>query len=206
MKWFLITMLIIAVLLVLFSLWQNKLPTEAVGDMVTGVVSDDPQSLADAAGVDLETYSLARVGQSEEGLSSDRAKIAVMYACKHHADAKGTTITDIVTKGNPKRSDYTEANGRYGRQGIHPYCSSIAAPKSGTLALAAAVLNGSVADETQGAQYWDNPHTQDILATANPKNPDTGEGYYTSAQIAEKRIAKGNKLVTISGIGTRFWV
>jgi hypothetical protein len=206
MKWFLITMLIIGILLALFSLWQNKNPVEAVGDMIAGVVSDDPQTLANEEGVDVDTYSLARVGQSEEGMSSAKAKIAVMYACKHHADAKGQSITEVVTKGNPKRSDYAEANGRYGRQGIHPYCSTIAAPTSSTIALAISVMTGAVTDETQGAQYFDNPISQDALAMANPKNQETGTGYYTSEQIAERRIAKGGQLVTIPGVSTRFWL
>jgi hypothetical protein len=174
-------------------------------ELVKGVVPEEPQTLADAAGVDLETYSLARVMQSEEGLSSDRAKIAVGYATINHSRRTGKTITDIVTRGNPKRSDYVVANGRYGRQGIHPYCSTIAAPTSHTIELAQSVIDGIADDETDGAQWWDNPHTQDVLHLAQPKDPVTGTGYYSSAEIAEKRQAKGARLVTIDGIGTRFW-
>ena len=174
-------------------------------DFASGSTYVDPQTLADAAGVDLETYSLARVGQSEEGLSSDRAKIAVMYAVKNHAAKSFKTITEVVTAGNKKRSDYDQVNGYYGRQGIHPYCSSIAAPTTNTLSLAASVMDGSALDETQGAQWFDNPHTQDVLALANPKDVATGKGYYTSEQIAARRIAKGATLVTIDGISTRFW-
>lgn len=197
--------LLIAALVLLFSLWQHKLPDSAIMDFVDGVVSDDPQTLADASGYALDVYSLARVGQSEEGLSSDRAKIAVMYACKNHALRQFKTITAIVTKGNPKRSDYALANGRYGRQGIHPYCTTIASPTANTLALAQQVYDGTADDETQGAQWFDNPHTQDVLALAKPKNETTGEGYYTSAQIAERRISKGATMVVIDGISTRFW-
>ena len=193
-------------LTLIFSLWQHKYPPQAVLEMFSGIVNDDPQTLADAAGVDLDTYSLARVGQSEEGISSDRAKIAVMYACKNHADRTGKSITEIVTQGNPKRSDYASANGHYGRQGIHPYCTTIAAPTANTIALAQSVMDGTATDETQGAQWWDNPLAQDALALAYPKDPATGKGYYTSEQIAERRQAKGAKLVTIDGVSTRFWV
>ena len=71
----------IAVALVLFTWWQHKWnPGVAMLEFTKGIVTTDPQVLADKAGVDLEIYSLARVGQSEEGLSSDRAKIAVMFA------------------------------------------------------------------------------------------------------------------------------
>jgi hypothetical protein len=174
-------------------------------EMIKGIVYDDPQTLADGVGIDLDTYTLARIAQSEEGLSSDRAKIAVMYAAKNHASKQGKSITSIATRGNSERTDYAEANGRYGRQGIHPYCSTIAAPTVHTIALALAVADGTALDETQDAQWWDNPHTQDVLATAYPKNATTGKGYYTSDQIAERRIAKGATLVNIDGISTRFW-
>jgi hypothetical protein len=197
--------LLIAALVLLFSLWQHKLPQDAIMDFASGTTGVDPQVLADAAGVDVETYSLARVGQSEEGLSSDRAKTAVMYAVKNHAARSFKTITAVVTAGSKKRSDYDAVNGYYGRQGIHPYCSSIAAPTANTLALAAAVMDGSANDETQGAQWFDNPHTQDLLALANPKDATTGTGYYTSAEIAARRIKKGATLVTIDGVSTRFW-
>ena len=200
-------LLFLLIVLFLFTLWQHKLPNPhtAVIDMIKGIVADDPQTLADKAGIDLETYSLARVGQSEEGLSSDRAKIAVMYATKNHASKTGKSITTVVTRGNPKRSDYVAANGHYGRQGIHPYCSTIAAPTANTLSLAQQVINSEVEDETQDAQWFDNPHYQDVLALANPKNPSTGKGYYTSAQIAERRQEKGATMVLIDGVSTRFW-
>ena len=71
--------------------------------------------------------------------------------------------------------------------------------------LAQNVLDGSAADETQGAQWWDNPRAQDALALANPKDEATGKGYYTSEQIKAKREAKRAKMVTIPGVSTRFW-
>lgn len=199
-------LIIATVVSFLIYIWQHKQPIKAVIEMAKGIVPETPQDLANAAGVDLEVYSLARVGQSEENLSSDRAKIAVMFACKNHADKQGKTITEIVTRGNPKRSDYSEANGRYGRQGIHPYCTTILPPTANTLKLAQDVYNGTADDETQGAQFWDNPRSQDALALAMPKDETTGKGYYTSAQIAERRQAKGLTMVSISGVSTRFWV
>jgi hypothetical protein len=193
-------LLVLAIAVSLFSLYQMKLPHKAVSEMVIGVVPEDPQSLADQAGVDIETYSLARVGQSEEGLSSDRAKVAVMYACRNHAQRAGKTIADIVTKGNPKRSDYTQANGHYGRQGIHPYCSTIANPTAHTLILADTVMTGDAVNEVGAAEYWDNPHAQDALHLTSP------EKYESSAQIAADREASGLTLLTLDGISTRFWV
>jgi hypothetical protein len=195
----------IAIALFLFSLWQWKDPVRAMVHMVKGFVPDNPQDLANAVGMDLDTYTLARIAQSEEGGSSDRAKIAVMYAALNHASRQGKSITQIATTGNPKRSDYKAANGRYGRQGIHPYCTTIAAPNPRTRALAIQVVNGEVEDETQGAQFWDNPHMQDVLHAANPYDATTGKGYRSSAEIAERRQAKGLTLVSIDGVSTRFW-
>jgi hypothetical protein len=67
-------------------------------------------------------------------------------------------------------------------------------------------MAGTATDETQGAQYWDNPHAQDILAAANPHDATTGTGYYTSAEIAAHRTAKGLREIDIDGVSTRFWV
>jgi hypothetical protein len=197
--------LAVAITIFLIALWQHKNPVKAIVELVNGVVPEEPQALADAAGVDLETYTLARIAQSEEGLSNERAKIAVMYAALNHSQRTGKSITELATKGNPKRSDFDAANGRYGRQGIHPYCTTIAAPTLRTIELAKSVSDGSAIDETDGAQWWDNPHTQDVLHLANPKDPITGKGYYSSAEIAERRTSKGARLVIIDGVGTRFW-
>ena len=128
-----------------------------------------------------------------------------MYAVLHRANAAGKSITALVTAANPKHTDYSLANGRYGRQGIHPYCSTIAAPKPRTLVLAQSVIDGTALDETQGAQYFDNPLTQDILHKAKPYNEETGTGYRSSQEIAERRQKAGGTLVTIDGISTRFW-
>jgi hypothetical protein len=191
---------------ILFCLWQWKTPIEAVVEMASGIVTKDCQSLADAAGIDLDTYTIARIMQSEEGMSSDRAKIAVGYAALNHANAKGKSITSIATAGNPKRSDYEQANGRYGRQGIHPYCTTIAAPKPHTIDLAEQVVAGSVEDETQGAQFWDNPLAQLKGWLKDPYNPLTKKGTRHPDEITRRREASGLREVTLSGISTRFWV
>lgn len=174
-------------------------------DFVKGVVPENPEDLADEAGVDLDTYTLARIAQSEEGLSSDRAKIAVMYAALNHARRQGKSVTYVATRGNPRRSDYEQANGRYGRQGIHPYCTTIAAPKPHTLDLAIQVMDGELPDETQGAGFWDNPLAQLKGWLKNPYNPLTKKGTRSPDEIAERRKASGLREVNIPGVSTRFW-
>lgn len=196
---------LVIVIVVLFCLWQGKLPPSAVSDMANGIVPGNPADLAAAKGVDLEQYSLARVAQSEEGISSDRAKIAVMYAVLNKSRAAGKTITALVTAGNQKRADYAQANGHYGRQGMHPYCSSVAEPTAHVIDLAAEVMSGSADDETQGAQYWDNPILQAAQHLAKPYNETTHEGYRSPDEIATRRQAAGLTQVDIPGVTTRFW-
>lgn len=197
--------LILALLILALCIWQNKPPPRSMTELATGIVPEDPQTLADRRGADLEIYTLARVGQSEQGVHGDAYKIAVMWAALNKARSVGKSVTALVTAGNPKRKDYAQANGRYGRQGIHPYCTTIAEPTQHTIDLAKAVYEGLLEDPTDGARYFDDPLTQDILHKANPYNEDTGKGYRSSAEIAERRIASGLQLVTVDGLSTRFW-
>jgi hypothetical protein len=191
--------IVFASLLAVLFLWQQKSPPKAIAELVSGVVPEDPQELADLASVDLEVYTLARIGQSEEWPNS-KGMLAVMFAALNYSDRTGKTVTEVATAGNPKRSDYAVANGRYGRQGIHPYCSTIAAPSAKSLAIAESVWFGTVKDPTHGARFWDNPRTQDILHAANPAK------YKSSAEIAERRRKDGLEMVNVPGTSTRFWV
>ena len=194
----------LSILLVL-SVWQRKNPLSAVSDLALGIVPGWPEELAASAGVPLDQYSLARVAQSEEGLSSERARIAVIYATLNQSLRTGKSVTALVTAGNPIRKDYSRANGRYGRQGVHPYASTIANPSRRNIELAGECIDGIAIDETDGSRFWDNPITQDLLAKAKPYDEITGKGYRTSDEIAARRIADGLTLHNIDGISTRFW-
>ncbi len=166
--------------------------------MVKGIIPGNPEDLAAAKGLDVDVYSLARVGQSEE--ISERGRIAVMYATLNHAIRVGKSITTIVTAGNPKRSDYSEAHGHYGRQGIHPYCSTIAEPSPQTIELAMSVMSGDATNEVGDAEYWDSPIAQDKNHLLDPDNNPS------SAEIASRREASGLHKVVLPGVLTRFWV
>jgi len=61
----------------LANITQGKQVTNAPYSKTTGVVPGAPDSLAAVAGVDTETYSLARVIASEEGNSSNETQAAV---------------------------------------------------------------------------------------------------------------------------------
>jgi hypothetical protein len=85
---------------------------------------------------------------------------------------------------------------------------SIAArsPTDATIDLARRVIDGSVADPTGGAEKFDNPTLQDLLAKALPYDEQTKKGYRTSDEILAKRTLEGYTAVAIEGTSTRFWV
>lgn len=174
--------------------------------LITGIIDDDPMILAAQAGMDLDAYSLARVGQSEEGTSSDLAKIAVMWATKNQAKKLGITVTSLVTHPSWKdRNDHSlgrqfpAADNKYSRQTFGKYASTITPPTENTKQLAVRVMQSKVADPTGGATKFDNAATQDAL---NKINPDK---FKTSDEIAAKRTAAGMTLIELDGVSTRFW-
>jgi hypothetical protein len=165
-------------------------------DKTTGVVSCDPQSLADSTVYDLETYSLARAISSEEGRSSDFVQLCTGWAIKNRANASSGSVTSLVTKAK-----YSGHSGSYGTQrnieagtpgynGSDRYCSTANDPYDGHAQIALAIQNGTLQDPTGGAQYFDRP--------AGDDNAD---------QTAANRAASGLVLADIPGLPSsiRFW-
>lgn len=197
----------LALLLVaLASIWQRTDPLTAGRELITGIVETPPDTLASQAGLDRDTYSLARVGQSEEGTSSDLAKIAVMYCTKNQAAKLGISVTTLITRtgwvdstNHALGRKFPNVDGKYSRQEYAKYASSITPPTDGTKALAVQVMQGQVDDPTGGCRKFDNPKTQDYLHSLNPTK------YQSSADIAAKRQSEGLTLVQLDGVTTRFW-
>src|SRR5262245_28749412 len=77
----------------------------------TGVVPCSPATLAAAAGVELEAYSLARAISSEEAPSGDAVKALVAHAINNEARRRGSSITSLVT-----RAKVPAHSGSYGTQ------------------------------------------------------------------------------------------
>ena len=168
---------------------------------ITGSISEAPDSLAARAGYDVDLYSLARVGQSEEsGLGS----ICVMFATKNWARKKKLSITKLVTTARMKDNDgnYVVApgDGLYGSQ-KHRYCATDHDPTDNMLNNAKNVISGTISDPTNGATHWDNPTLQDKRHEIDPdSNP-------SSEEIASRREASGMHMVIVEGVSnTRFWV
>ena len=153
-------------------------------DKTTGVVPCDPHQLAAQAGVDDETYALARGVSSEEGSSSASTKAVVAWAIKNEAARRGSSIFSLVT-----HAKLASHSGRYGTQrnieegtagynGSDRYISTAQDPYEGDIAIAAGVLDGTIPDVTGGANQFDRP--------SGEKNPDA---------VAANRTAAGSELV-----------
>ncbi len=109
----------------------NRL-TRAPYDKGTGVVPGTPDELAAAAGLDVETNSLARLIASEEGRSSNTIKAAVAWAVVNHAAQVGKTITDLLTyaKVPAHRGSYGTQRNIDADEGGGPSGPSRATPQS----------------------------------------------------------------------------
>jgi hypothetical protein len=141
-------------------------------------VDQTPQELADSAGLDLDTYALARMISSEEGNSSNIRQVAVAWV--------------MVNNGG---TGYAIPRGVFGRQGSggRPIATS-QDPYSGHVEIARGVLSGSIADPTNGARYFIAPRTQDALHARDPVK------YKSFETVNASRIANGHQPVVVEGI------
>ncbi len=148
-------------------------------DKTTGIVNADPQALADSTTYDLETYALARAIASEEGDGSDFLQLCVGWAIKNRADAGSGSIATLVTKAKyaPHSGFFgTQRNIEQGTPGYNAsdrYCATGLDPYDGHAQIALAIQNGTFADPTGGAQYFDRPaHDDNAEKTAANRAQD----------------------------------
>jgi hypothetical protein len=178
---------------------QGSRLTHCSYDKSTGVAPCDPAELARQAGLELETYALARMIASEEGNSSREVQALVGHAVNNAARASGTTIAAKLLRAKlPAHSGRfgTQRNieeGTAGYNGSDRFASTATDPYEGHAAVAQGVLNGSIPDLTNGATQFDR--------TGGESDPD---------RVAQNRIDSGAELVPgledIEGIGDlRFW-
>ncbi len=159
-----------------------------------GLVEASPSGLARAAGVDLDTYSLASAMQSEE--RGDRGRLAV-----------GRAIWNAVRGNKGEIFRKLAPGGRFGSQEVNPYAATSRGPTARTLELARAIVAGRVPDFVEGAVQWDSPATQDRLHALYLADPSRYPKYRrSSADVAKRRIAGGAREVRLPGVpDTRFW-
>ena len=141
----------------------TRAPTS--GDVVTG----DPSTLAGQAGVDVEVYSLARLAASEgydDPRSSDESRtVAAVLECQavlNKARARGVTVTAHLLRAVWSGGARAPGDGHYGRQGSksagYRDASTFNDPSYWHLAVAQAVIDGTVPDLAAGATDFLDPH------------------------------------------------
>lgn len=151
------------------------------------VIADDPKSLAEAAGVDLDTYALARTISSEARPNSPAEMLAIGEAIRNQADDNGTGIYDLVTH-HRKRAD---VSGRFGEQHGR-YASTQNDPTARSLEVAKIVMQRTT-DLAQGATHWIDPKVQD-------SGKQGSRTIVPTAEIVKRREKAGLMPIQIEGV------
>ena len=146
----------------------------------------DLEALARAAGVDLETYTLARVVASEAGSSSstDLERVGVAHATLNRVAiwANRDKYLDAPITARVTLEEGRGPTWEYGPQNVGPrVVSTRFAPTANHLAVARLVIRGEVPDPTGGAQSFLEPSGQDKLLAAGVA------GYKSSASTVLRR-------------------
>lgn len=145
-----------------------------------GEIAENPDDLAKSAGLDLQTYTLARVISSEEGNSPVAYWAAI--AC---ATLNNSIAGDVFSYAT---------DGSFGKQGPGRPVSTAQDPYEGHVKIAQAAIAGQIPDPTKGARYWVAPRTQDVLHLRDPSK------YKSFADVNASRLAAGLKRVEPDGI------
>jgi hypothetical protein len=136
-------------------------PDTTVGD--DGLVEGDPFELAAAAGLDPNTYALARCLASEHPNDPDVYLSCVAWAVRNKAIESGKTIVWLLTDGSG-----TSGDGWFGEQKAAAgtkYASTRADPHERHARVAVAVTAAPQSiDPTGGAAHFYSPKAQDWLA------------------------------------------
>ena len=176
-------------------------PTMLNGDgtvTTDGVNPAPPESLAAGLGVEPNRYAMARAIVSEVGTLPLEAQIAVGWAIRNMAAHQGVSVLRLITRAGRKIdgvwTPVDGADGYFGRQSQHRYCSSAQDADDNALDIADQVISSSVDNPTGGARQWDSPQSFSSSGDA--------------AKTAADRIAAGNVEVDIDGVSSskiRFW-
>lgn len=157
--------------------------------LVDGVVQEEPQALADAAGVTLDVFALATVIQSEGASLPEAGRHAIGWAVRNAAG-------DMTGVFHKLTSAPARAAGKFGSQNLGRYAATSRPPMRVNVDLAKRIAaEGYDDDPTGGADQFDSPDAQDALVKAGTK------GYKkSSAEVAADRITAGKEEVLIDGV------
>ena len=171
-----------------YALVTSKTSVNDAGTVCVNGQPADPQALADENVLDLDTYSLARMVQSEAGSLGPAGMKAVGFAARNYAQNANKTLSALLLRASGA------ANGFYGKQDQGRYAATSRDPSQSAIEAAITVMAGYDPDPTGGADQWDSP-----WAYSDPARADV---------VAAARMAAGKSKVTIPGIPERklrFW-
>lgn len=128
-----------------------------------GLVDGDPDALAWEAGLEVNTYALARCLASEHGQDPDVYLQAVAWAVRNKANERGMTLLQLLTDGAG-----TAGDGWFGEQKAAAgtkYASTKVDPSERHVRVAREVSSApQSSDPTAGATHFYSPQAQDALA------------------------------------------
>jgi hypothetical protein len=119
------------------------------------IVDGAPEDLASQAGLDVDTYSLARMVSSEEGSGNAATLLCLAEAARNKAQQRGQSVSQLLTAS--KRSD---ADGNYSAQAAGKWASTRRDPNGRHVAAAQAALQQGT-DLAAGAVDYFDPSSQD---------------------------------------------
>lgn len=161
-----------------------------------GLVTDDPQDLADEAGYSLESYAGGRMLASEEGTSDTTTQAAVVWSLINHANAGGKGLADVLLAANNPRNrghfgsqkDKDPSSAKFGKS--DRYASTALDPYDRDCMIVQQCLDGTIADLTGGATNFDR--------VGGESDPNA---------VASNRQNSGLVAVDVPGAdsGLRFW-
>lgn len=161
-----------------------------------GIIEEDPEALAAAAGLDLTTYALARMISSEEGTSALPYKVAVGWAAWNTFGpgvADGLLAGKGDADGHFKAQAYrwTSAPGVTSAAGA--YASTAQDPHEDDVKIAQGIIGGTVPDPTGGATNFFRPGLQDKEYAAGKVSRD-------GATVLADWHAGGLSVVPVPGV------
>jgi hypothetical protein len=127
-----------------------------------GIIRIRPEELAAAAGVDAETYALARMMSSEHQGDPNVYLRAVGWAVRNKAAERGVSVLRLLTDGAGDAGD-----GYFGEQKAGAgtkYASTARDPYRRHIEVATEIVQGFTPDLTTGATHFFSPKAQDALA------------------------------------------
>jgi hypothetical protein len=147
----------------------DKATAETIGQYV--IVDEAPQDLADAAGLSLDVYSLARMIASENGSASAATLLALAESTRNEAERRGGSVTALLT-----RSSVAAAQGKYSEQAAGKWASTRLDPLGRHVEAARQALDERT-NAFAGAVDFFDPSAQDKGQQGTHKLRKTSEQY-----------------------------